>query len=222
MSVEAALTKVPWICDCGPEVIARLAADARAESVAEGHAVALRGRPLEHLVVVAAGALELAMTSPEGKRHVTGRFGPGQVFGLIPVLDGLPSVHDATARGSGDLVLLPRDSLLAAMHQFPAFSTQVVRLLCSRARLNYDTLAAQSLMSLPARVARVLAGQLQGRGTSVLMLPQADLADMLGITRQSLNVQLRRMERAGIVALGRSRIEVLDRSALKRMRGLVD
>lgn len=222
MSVSAALTRVSWIAVCGPDVIARMAADARAVPVADGHAAALRGRPLEHLVVVAGGALEVAMTSPEGKRHVIGRFGPGHVFGLIPVLDGLPSIHDATARGPGDLVLLPRDSLMAAMQQFPALSNQVVRLLCSRARRIFDTLAAQSLMSQPVRVARVLVDQLHGRGTSVLRLPQADLADMLGITRQSLNVELRRMERAGIVALGRSRIEVLDRSALNRMGGLVD
>jgi CRP/FNR family cyclic AMP-dependent transcriptional regulator len=221
MSVEDALSRVSWIAVCGPEAVAALAADARAVPVTDGHAVALRWRPIEHMVVVAGGALEVAMTSPEGKRHVTGLLGPWEVFGLIPVLDGLPSIHDATARGPTDLVLLPRDSLLAAMLQFPALATQVVRLLCSRARRNYDTLAAQSLMDLSVRVARVLVSELPSSGVAVLRLPQTDLADMLGITRQSLNVQLRRLERAGIVRLGRSRIEVLDRSTLNRLGGLV-
>ncbi len=141
--VQAALARVPWIADCGAEVIARLAADAAAQAVADGHAVAVRGRLVEHLVVVARGVLEVGMTSSEGKRHVTSRAGPGWALGLIPLLDGLPSIHDVTARGQGELVLLPRDSLLAAMQQFPSLSQQVVRLLCIRASLHWVAAASK-------------------------------------------------------------------------------
>lgn len=220
--VGVALARVPWIAGCGAEVVARLAADAVAQSVADGHAVAIRGRLVEHLVVVNCGTLEVAMTSPEGKRHVTSRAGPGRVFGLIPLLDGLPSIHDATARGQSDLVLLPRDSLLAAMQQFPALTHQVVRLLCSRARWSYDMLAAQALMGLPVRVARLLVSQVQGTGGTTLCVSQADLADMLGTTRQSLNAELQKMQRSGVIVLGRSRIDVLDLAELQRLGLWVD
>ena len=215
--VQAALARVPWIADCGTEVISRLASDAGVQAVAEGHAVAVRGRLVEHLVVVQRGVLEVSMTSAEGKRHVTSRAGPGWALGLIPLLDGLPSIHDVTARGQSDLVLLPRDCLLLAMQRFPTLSQQVMRLLCIRARWGYDMLAAQTLMSLPVRVARLIDRQRQGADGAVLRLSQTDLADMLGTTRQSLNAELRKLQRAGIVALGRSRIEVLDGTALKRL-----
>ena len=133
------------------------------------------------------------------------------------MLDGQPSIHDVTARGQSDLVLLPRDGLMLAMQRFPALSQQVMRLLCIRARWGYDMLAAQTLMRLPVRVARLLDSQRQGAGGAVLRLSQTDLADMLGTTRQSLNVELQRLQRAGIIALGRSRIEVLDGAALQRL-----
>ena len=72
-------------------------------------------------------------------------------------------------------------------------------------------------MLVPVRVARMLDRQRQGAGGAVLRLSQTDLADMLGTTRQSLNLELQRLQRAGIVALGRGRIEVLDGAALKRL-----
>lgn len=184
---------------------------------ADGHAVAVRGRLVEHLVVVQRGVLEVSMTSAEGKRHVTSRASTGWALGLIPLLDEPPSIHDVTARGQSELVLLPRDCLLLAMQRFPALSQQVMRLLCIRARWGYDMLAAQTLMSLQVRVARRIDRQRQGAGGAVLRLSQTDLVDMLGTTRQSLNFELRRMQRAGIVALGRSRIELLDGAALERM-----
>ena len=104
-----------------------------------------------------------------------------------------------------------------AMQRFPALSQQVMRLLCIRAQWGDDMLAAQTLMRLPVRVARLLDRQRQGAGGAVLQMSQTDLADMLGTTRQSLNAERRRMQSAGIVALGRNRIDVLDGAALKRL-----
>jgi CRP/FNR family transcriptional regulator, cyclic AMP receptor protein len=222
LRVRHALAQVPWLAACGDAVVSALAADAGLEQVADGTTVAWRGRETDHLLVVASGALELSMTSPAGKRHVTNRLGPGQVFGLIPVLDEVPWIHDATAKGASEAVRVPRASLLAAMQTYPQLSVQIVHLLCSRARSLYEALASQSLMSLPVRVARVLAGQFHGPDARTLTMPQADLADMLGVTRQSLNVELRHLERAGVLRLGRGRISLLDRPALERLAGLVD
>lgn len=212
-----ALEKVPWMAVCGSWVLDRLATDARVEFVADRTMVAWRGRALDSLVVVVAGTLEISMSSAQGRRHVTNWLGPGQVFGLISVLDGGLSIHDASVNGAGEIVRVARAHVLGAMREFPVFSEQVVQLLCSRARKRYDTLAAQSLMSFPVRLARVLVDQMNEAGTSVLTVPQADLADMLGVARQSLNVELRHMERAGVLHLGRNRIEILDWEKLERL-----
>ncbi len=217
-----ALAGVRWIHACGDTVIDRLAAGSRLERVPDGKMVAWRGKYTGHLLVVACGALEVSISSAAGKRHVVSRTGPGKVFGLIPVLDHSPWIHDATAKGPTVLVSIPRDTLLDAMHDHAELSAQVVQLLCARSRKLYETLAAQSLLSLPARVARVVAGLLDEATPAVLAMAQADLADMLGVTRQSLNVELRQMAFAGIIALGRNRIEVLDLAALERLGGMAD
>ena len=216
------LAGVRWMQACGDVVIERLAAGSRLEQAPDGKAVAWRGKYTGHLLVVARGALEVSISSAAGKRHVVSRTGPGRVFGLIPVLDQSPWIHDATAKGPTLLVSISRDALMDTMRDHPELSAQVVQLLCGRSRKLYETLAAQSLLSLPARVARVVAGLLDETAPMVLAMAQADLADMLGVTRQSLNVELRQMAFAGIIALGRNRIEVLNLAALERLGGMSD
>lgn len=217
-----ALRAVPWIRGCGEEVVTALAARSRLQPLADGTTVAWRGRHGDEMLVVVRGQLEVSMASAEGRRHVVNVVGPGTVFGLIPVLDGLPWLHDAVTQGAGEVLWIHRDALLAAMRQHPELAHAVVLLLCSRARKTYNALAAHSLLSMPARLARMLVVLLEERGTPVLALTQADLADMLGVARQSLNEQLQALGRQGIIALGRGRVQVLDRAALRQAAGLWD
>lgn len=202
--------------------MAALAVKSRLQRLGDGTTVALRGGHGEEMLIVVRGQLEVSMASPEGRRHVVNVVGPGTVFGLIPVLDGLPWLHDAVTKGAGEVLWIHRDELLAAMRAHPGLSHAVVLLLCSRARKTYNALAAHSLLSMTARLARTLVILLEERGTRVLALTQSDLADMLGVTRQSLNEQLQAMVRQGVIALGRGRIEVLDRAALRQAAGLWD
>ncbi len=48
-----------------------------------------------------------------------------------------------------------------------------------------------------------------------LLLPQADLADLLGGTRQSVNAELRALQAAGVLKVGRRAIAILDLLALR-------
>lgn len=221
-SVAQALRAVPWLAACGDEVIDSLAEYSRVQGVADGAAMAWRGRHDDRLIVVVRGMLEVSMASAEGRRHVLNVIGPGTVFGLIPVLDQRPWIHDAWARGPSEVLRLHRDALLETMRRHPPLAGAIVQLLCARARKIYSALAAQSLLELPARVARTLLMLAAERGTPVLALPQADLADMLGVTRQSLNRELQALLRRGAVALGRGRIELRDQAALREAAGLWD
>jgi CRP-like cAMP-binding protein len=221
-TLVGALHAVPWMSGCGDDVVEDLARQAQVEHVADATTVAWRGRHNDRLVVVVQGKLEVSMASAEGRRHVVNVIGPGSVFGLIPVLDGSPWIHDAVAKGAGSLLRIHRDDLLDAMRRHPALSRAVVLLLCARARKTYNALAAHSLLALPARVARTLLLLHEENRSPLLALSQADLADMLGVTRQSLNRELQQLERQGWVRLGRGCIELQHLAPLRQAAGLWD
>lgn len=217
--IRKALAKVTWLNACGEETLQHLAEQSSLDQVADGVTVTWRGRQMTHVLVPVQGILELSITNTQGKRHVINRQEPGQVFGLIPVLEDSAAIHDAVARGPCEIARIPQAALWQAMRAYPQLNDQIIRLLCARARKIYQSLAEQTLAALPARLARVLLDQAQGANSTTLFITQSDLADMLGITRQSLNVELKRLERQGLISLSRARIDIQNPQQLASIIG---
>lgn len=204
--IARALAAVPWLQASGATVVERLAEASHLQHLVDGQAVASRGTQAARLVVIASGTLELSMTNAQGKRHTTSPLGKGQVFGLIPLLDGSTLIHDVCARGASSIVVVPRDAILRALEAHPALAMQML-LLCQRARHNYEVVAGLSLLPLHVRVARLVLDLSAGRHVRVT---QAALAEMLGASRQSINIELKKLERGGVIAVARGDIEIRD------------
>jgi len=62
----------------------------------------------------------------------------------------------------------------------------------------------------------------QGAARRHVRLPQAYLARMLGVSRQTINKLLRAMERERVLALRYAEIEILDIAALVSKAGSID
>jgi CRP/FNR family transcriptional regulator, cyclic AMP receptor protein len=221
-----AMRRVSWLAATEPAVLEEMARQARMVPVRNKELVTRCGAPMPHLLIVATGQLEVSLTSPAGKRRVIGFLGPGQAFGLIPLMDQSSVIHDAAATEDGLVVRVPRQALLDAMQRSHLLTMGLVRQLCQRSRLLYESLADQSLLPLRGRVARTLLSLTNAYGLLPnddvetnyrLRMSQADLCDVLGVSRQSLNAELKKMERAGLLKMAYSQIELLDMPALRHM-----
>ncbi len=224
----AVLQAVPWLALADAGVLAQMAAQSRMRKLDDRQCVALSGRAFHHLVVVASGRIELSQSSAAGKRRVIGLLGPGQVFGLIPVLDGESVIHDAHAQGSATVAMLPRASLLAGMQASHRLTLGVVNMLCQRSRLIYESLSDHSLLPLRGRIARSLLGLATAYGLAPIdggeiapdvHISQADLGDLLGVSRQNLNVELKKLERAGLLRMAYNHISLCDVAGLRQLLG---
>lgn len=215
--IKKTLTQVSWLNACGETPIAYLSAHATLDHVADGTTVAWRGRRMTHLLIPVRGTLELSITSAQGKRHIIPRHESEQVFGLIPVLDDSVAIHDAVARGACEIVRVPQATLRQAMQTFPALNDQIIYLLCARVRNIYQALATQALATQSVRLARALLIEIQRSSATTLSITQSELADVLGITRQSVNTELKRFERDGIVKIGRGWITIRNSKQLEQL-----
>jgi CRP-like cAMP-binding protein len=83
-------------------------------------------------------------------------------------------------------------------------------------------IASLSSMPVQARVAQRLifyaeAQREPGKQASIIRLSQEELASAVGISRQALNVHLKRLERDGVLSLGYASVRVDDFGALVRL-----
>lgn len=182
------------------------------------------GDAVDELTLVVDGVLEVSRVSALGKRHVVSFLEPGQVFGLIPLLDCKGGIHDTRAHGELTLLQIPRSEVLQALSADEAFRGAVLKLLCERSRGTYGLLMDHVLLSLRVRTARAIYNLALTygihRGSRIviaLRLSQEELSDMLGVTRQSTNRELKLLAGEGLIRLGQSAIELLDIEALRRV-----
>lgn len=205
-----------------PETLDTLHKFASKRSFAQGQVLYLRGDPMPELLVVLSGSIEASIEDADGRRSVVWYLGPGQWLGLIALIDGKGSVHNLRAHTETTTLGFPRQRFLDALAGDPALALLCLNALCERSRTLYANLAAETLLGLRSRVARLLLmlfeqhGQAGEHGPEIgLKFTQDDFAAMLGVSRQCLNRELRGLEAEGVIALAYSRIGLRDIAALR-------
>lgn len=218
-SVADALKRIPWLAGLGDAAIEHFEPHARLRGVAQGDMVLRQGAPVRHLVVVVSGWLEIGLTSPGGRRLVLDQVAPGDTCGLAGLLHAQTSLQDARAGIDGQVLLLPRAAVLAAVHTLPGFADLLLRMLAGRVRGLLSAYANRALITLAPRVATLLLRLSRGQGAGAAVgKSQEDLAAMLGVTRQALSPVLKQMERDGLIELAYRRVGVLDPAGLRLLR----
>jgi CRP/FNR family transcriptional regulator, cyclic AMP receptor protein len=201
---------------------------ARSELIARAHVRAFAaGDPIfrmgdegDCLMAVLRGLVRISVPSPDGREMVLALLGPGEILGEIAVLDGGERTADVSAHTACSLAVVDRRDLLSLLAREPAAWQAVVEVLCARLRSTDQHIAEIALLDLPARLASVLLRMAEREagsgGNPKLSLSQRQLGEVVGASRESVNKCISQWQRAHIVHVDGSGIEVLNRSALQR------
>src|SRR4051812_48640984 len=171
---------------------------------------------------VVSGGIKASSLREDGKEAILAVLEVGNWFGEISLIDGKPRTHDATSVGDTEMLALPRQAFDRMMLR-PAFALAVCRLLAGRVRSLYGMVEDATLRSTRARVARRLLLLARGDATQardarpVVPVSQEALAMMLGISRQTLSVELKAMVAQGAIALRYRRIEIVSAQRLEAL-----
>lgn len=226
LTIQDTLRLVPWLTNLPDHALQDLIQASRLMSFQDKETIARRGRALSHLLIVRQGRLSLSITGRSGKRHVFGQLQAGQVFGLIPVIEQSTAIHDANSLGHSEVVLLPGEALFTAMQNNSGLAIELLRVVCQRSRRLQDLLADRNPLPIGGQLVKILLnmatmyGQIpkSHSGPIELQMSQASLADTLGISRQSLNHELKNLQALGCIELSYSRVRLLDLPQLEAMR----
>ena len=207
-----------------PDWLERFVAVARLVRIRTDEPVAEHGSEHPGMVVLHEGELELSITGHTGRRHVLTRISRGQTFGIVAALDTQPALYTSRALVDSTVVIVPREMLLEAIRVNGDFALELLMDLASRARRLFRFVGAQATLPPRGRVANVLLTLKAIRGpfaddSAEIRFTQADIADMMGITRQSLGTQLKALQAMGAIALQYRSVRILDVSVLQALSG---
>lgn len=196
---------------------------AHRKSVEKGALIFSQGDDGDALYGVASGRVRIFTADDKGHEVSLNVLGPGDTFGEIALLDGLPRTASAIATEATRLIVVPRAQFLSHLEHDPGLSMHLMKLLCERLRWVSDLIEESSFLAGPARVAKRLTSLVEtyGRpapgGATELVISQAELGQFLGISRQIINQYLRSWCENEWVELKRGRIVVHDIDAIRNV-----
>jgi CRP/FNR family transcriptional regulator, cyclic AMP receptor protein len=178
-----------------------------------GEVLFRKGDPGDALYGVLAGRLRIHANAADGRDALLNIMGPGDVFGEIALIDGLPRTADATAIDTVELVMLRRSEFMELLRVENNLTLHLLELTCRRLRWLSEMVEDATFLSVPARLAKRLLhlaeqhGKPHDEGLLIdLRLPQRAIGELAGISRESTNKHLRNWSRLGWIALRRERV----------------
>lgn len=208
----------------GDEQLAGLARTMRARRYRDGEIIFHQDDPADSLHVVAEGSVKIVLPSADdAEPAILATLGPGDFFGALALFDAAPRSATAVALGSTQTLILHRDGFLDLIDRDRTLRQALLASLAFEIRSLTAHVHDLHFLDLQGRLARRIlreaaAGRRDQHGSIRIRWPytQAELAGMIGGSRQSVNRMLADMASEGLIRTERDELVVLDPAALER------
>jgi CRP/FNR family transcriptional regulator, cyclic AMP receptor protein len=203
-----------------PKHIDRLTACIVGKSVPRATSIFAKGDPGSSLFAICQGTVKISVPSVDGHDAVFDLIGKGDIFGEIALLDGRPRTADAVAITDCELFVIERRDFLPLVREEPEIALKLIEILCARLRRTTEQAENLMFLHLPGRLAKALLrlSGVDGRACErKVVATQKDLGNIIGMSRESTNRQLRLWEEQEWVRLERGGIVILSAKALERI-----
>jgi CRP-like cAMP-binding protein len=221
---QAILRAHPLFGRLSSDAISRLASYAHTKSFASGARIFEKGDPGTSLFAVCSGTVRISNQSVGGKETVFNLVPVGGIFGEIALLDGQSRTADAFALTNCELMVIDRRDFVPLVSQNPEIALKLIEILCQRIRRTSEQVEDATFLDLPGRLAKTLlrlATDSSGQ-TRKVSITQREIGQIIGMSRESTNKQLRDWEDNNWVKLERGGVIVLDRRPLMEIVAAAD
>lgn len=176
-----------------------------------------QGQPSDACFIVREGDVELYRSSGSA-RSVVARLGPGSLVGDIAMFQDRPYLSSARAIDSVRAIRIERDILVPLLLQRPVLAMRWMVHGLGQLESTQQRLLRLMDRTVAEQVAGLLLDEMNAFGE--VTMSQAAIAELLGVTRQSVNEALSELRSAGVVETGYRRIEVVDPERLAGFVGV--
>ena len=183
-------------------------------SLRKGEILFEKNKPSDALFGLVSGQLKLYSTGEEDRQISFGLVGPGELVGVLGISSGAPRHASAVALANCELATLKQRDLLPLMERFPILRDALAYASAEAALQLSERIEDAAFLTIDARVEKALFDFARRFGQRIeegicMQLRQQDLADVLGLSRESVSRVLTSPAMRGRIKLGRGRIILL-------------
>ena len=210
------ISKIEIFTDLLPHEISEIDHSSATVRISKGGVIYTPEDSREMLFLIKEGRVQLYRVSFEGRKLVLAMLGPDTFFGEMPLFG--QAMGDSVAQAVDDVTLctLGRAEVERLLVTYPRIGLRLIQVLNERLQEAEERLHESAFLTMPARAAALLLRLAEG-SNEIQGLTHQDLADMLGVYRETVTATLDKMKQENLLEIGRKRITLTDRPALENI-----
>jgi CRP-like cAMP-binding protein len=188
--------------------------------LSKGESVYAKGDESSEFYQLLDGAIKLCNYSLDGKEILMGEFRPGDCFGEMGLIDGLPRTSCAVAVRESRVSVISKPNFFTLYRKHPQISWQLNLMQCRRIRFLFSLTEDAAGLNIHVRLARIIHRLAYSHGYRdesdgvYIDVSHEELSKMLGASRQSVSKELKLLERQGDIQLRYGKILIRDLESL--------
>lgn len=167
---------------------------------ARGTLIFNRTEAPEGLYVVRAGTALFCLDGQNGQRLLLKIIRPNELFGETGIYDARPAPVSVEARSDLVVSLVPVRAVGRLRREYPEIEQALAKVSAANMRALLDVIEELVLMPLRERTKACLRRLVSDNPGDTIEITQAELASMLGASRQAVNIVLNELETEGLIA----------------------
>jgi CRP-like cAMP-binding protein len=189
-----------------------------------GDIIFQKDEPGHALFIVERGSVRISVPSAQGNDLILAVMGAGDFFGDLSLLDGRPRSASAAAAAETVLLVLERSDFIAMITSRPAAAMAVLEAVSRRLRGTDEMASDLAFLDVGGRLAKKLLELASSHGAPRpdggtlinLQVTQEELANMIGVTRESVNRNLSDFRKMGLIQNQGRKLIIRDPERLRR------
>lgn len=197
------LQNVPLFKGLDASVLSQIAASLQFRNFEKGSYVLHKGSSGEHMLFLLSGRLQAVDLTEDGREVGLSFLAPGDYFGELSIIDGLPRSASVIACENSLVGLLSKTNAQALIYRHPLVAERILKRMAASIR---SASAYRSILSIPNAFQRVFvllhqfAKEGPGGLTVIERMPtQQEIAIMVNTSRETVSRALNTLIQSGIV-----------------------
>jgi CRP/FNR family cyclic AMP-dependent transcriptional regulator len=164
----------------------------------------------EVIFILKKGKVQIYKMSSEGRKLVMETLGPSTLFGEMSLVGA--GLYDAFAEAMEDSLIsvMNRRDVEKLIQSKPKIAIRFLDAMASRPRESEERLEQTLFHEVPSQLAALLLRLRAENGTDTIGTTHEELADHLGVYRETVTTALNNLKKEDLVSISRKRVEITD------------
>lgn len=190
----------------------------------KGEIILRSGDMSQGVMLLKSGYARLESISKEGKELTMVIYKPGEFFPVVWTFFGQnPSVYDIEALTDCEIIRVPREEFLEITRRNSDLLIDLTKHIITRFQLALQRMAFLTFGDASAKLASILLILAKEYGVEKqnsfeiqIPLTHKDIANLVGVTRETVSIELKKFDRKGIISYNKKILLIKNKEALQK------